>query len=193
MAKRASTATATAQRRRFTVDEYRRLGAIGVLRQDDRVELLDGEIIQMTPIGSPHAGCVGALTELFHRRFGRQALVWVQNPFQLGPWSEPQPDLCLLRRRADFYRTAHPAPADVLLVVEVADASLAYDRDRKLPAYAAGKIAEVWIVDLAGAAVDVHRRPLGRSYRDVTRHQRGTRLAPLAFPDRALRVNDILG
>ncbi len=110
-------------RRRFTIDEYHRMAAAGVLSEDDRVELLDGEIVQMSPIGSPHAGCVDRLTALFTRRLRSRAIVRVQSPIVLDRRSEPQPDLALLAPRPDFYATAHPRPRDVLLVIEVMDAS----------------------------------------------------------------------
>jgi Uma2 family endonuclease len=192
MAKRASAAT-TVQRRLFTVDEYHRMGDAGVFGPEDRVELLDGEIIEMSPIGSAHAGCVNALASLLGERLRKQAIVAVQNPFVLGRFSEPQPDLCLLRPRADFYRRSHPEPGDIFLVVEVAAASLPYDRGRKRPAYAAGGVPELWIVDLAGEAVLVHRRPAGRAYRLSARYRRGGAVAPLAFPDCRIAVADILG
>jgi Uma2 family endonuclease len=181
------------QRRLFTVDEYHRMGVAGVFGPEDRVELLDGEVIEMSPIGSEHAGCVNALVELFHRRLRRKVIVSVQNPFLLSNYSEPQPDLCLLRPRADFYRRSHPQPGDVLLVIEVASSSLGYDRGRKRPAYAGAGVAELWIVDLAREAVLVHRRPSRRTYRLSTRYGRGASIAPQAFPDCRIPVAEILG
>ena len=124
------------------------MGQAGILGEDDRLELLEGEIVEMAPIGSRHQSVVDRLTRLFSNRVGDAAVVRVQGPVRLGDDSEPQPDLLLLRRRADFYATAHPGPEDVLLLVEVPDTSTEYDREVKLPLYARHGIAEVWLVGL---------------------------------------------
>jgi Uma2 family endonuclease len=179
--------------RLFTTVEYHRMGEAGILRPDDRVELLDGVIVRMTPIGSPHASCVNRLTALFTRCYPRLAITSVQNPIALDPRSEPQPDVVLLKPRADFYRHAHAQPADVLLVVEVMASSTDYDRVLKLPLYAAAGVVEVWLVDLAAEQVEVHRRPAGRAYAEVVALQRGQRLSPAALPRRPMRVENILG
>ena len=180
-------------RRRFTIDEYHRMGEVGVLTEDDRVELLGGEIVQMSPIGSPHAGCVARLTELFGRRLRSRAIVWVQNPIVLDRFSEPQPDVSLLAPRRDFYARAHPRPRDVLLAVEVVDANRGYDRTLKLPLYARAELREVWLVDLAANAVEVSTRPALRGYREQRRFGRGQVIVPLAFPRLRIRVGEILG
>jgi Uma2 family endonuclease len=138
-------------RRRFTIDEYHRMGEAGVLSEDDRVELLDGEIVQMTPIGAPHASCVDRLNALLARRLGKSAIVRVQNPIILDRRSEPQPDLALLAPRSDFYSGAHPRPRDVLLAIEVMDASRGYDRTLKLSLYARAELREVWAAGRRGA------------------------------------------
>ncbi len=130
-------------RRMFTTDEFHRMAAAGILSEDDRVELIDGEIVQMSPIGSPHASCVDRLTALFVRRFGRRAIIRVRNPIVLSRHSEPQPDLAVLKLRTDFYAEKHPGPSDVLLVVEVADTSADYDRLTKVALYARAGIPEV--------------------------------------------------
>ena len=135
-------------RRRFTVDEYHRMGQVGILGEDDRVELLEGEIVEMAPIGSRHQATVDRLTRLFSGRMADAVLVRVQGPVRLAEDSEPQPDVTLLRLRDDFYATAHPGPEDVILLVEVSDSSIEYDREVKLPHYARQVIPEVWIVDL---------------------------------------------
>lgn len=179
-------------RRRFTVDEYHRMAEAGILREDDRVELLDGEIVEMTPIGPAHAGQVNRLTRIFTGRLGDRAVVSVQNPIVLGTHWEPEPDVVLLRPRADYYRSAHPRPDDVLLVVEVAETSLARDREVKLRAYAAAGVPELWIVDLAGSGLEVCRDPAGDEYRDVRRLKRG-RVAPLAMSDVELSVEELIG
>jgi Uma2 family endonuclease len=179
-------------RRRFTVEEYHRMGEAGILREDDRVELIDGEIVEMTPIGSRHAACVDRLNHLL-RRVGDRAIVRVQNPATIPPHSEPQPDLMLLRPQADFYAAAHPEPRNVLLVIEVADTTLPFDRGVKVPLYARAGVAEVWLIDLTTDTVEVHRRATGSRYADVARRTRGERLACQAFPDVELSVDDVLG
>ncbi len=180
-------------KRLFTTWDYHRMADAGVLSEDDRVELIDGEIIEMTPIGSSHAGCVNALSDLLRRGLGQSVIVSVQNPVVLSPHSEPQPDICLLRPRADFYRSQHPGPSAVLLLVEVADSSKEYDRALKLPLYARAGIREVWVVDLVDGVIETYRRPALRGYRDTARFTRGQRLAPAAFPGKRFRVSDILG
>jgi len=177
----------------FTVDDYHRLAELGVLGEDDRVELLDGQIVQMTPIGPDHAGCVDELTRLLSRLAGSSAIVRVQNPVILGQRGEPQPDLTLLRPRPGGYRKAHPRPADVLLVIEVADSSLESDRDVKLPLYAAAEIPEVWLVDLVHEAIEVHREPTPEGYREMRTVTRGGTLASLQLPAVIMSVDEVLG
>jgi Uma2 family endonuclease len=187
------------RRRRFTVDEYYRMAAAGILKPEERVELIDGDIIEMSPIGSPHAAAVKRATHLFYRTIGDRAVVSVQDPVRLHSRSEPEPDLALLRPRADFYAEAHPTPKDVLLVVEVADTSEAYDRRVKFPRYAQAGIPEAWLLILSGSldsravALEVHREPSPQGYGRVQRFGRGECLAPVAFPDVVLAVTDLLG
>jgi len=189
---RSETAAASVPRRRFTIHEYHRMGEAGVLSEDDRVELLDGEIVQMTPIWIPHASSVDRLTALLIRRLGTRAIVRVQGPIILNRYSEPRPDLAVLAARDDFYSTAHPRPRDVLLAIEVMDTSRGYDRTLKLPLYARTEVREVWLVDLVERAVDVYRRPALRGYRQERRYVAGETLAPLAFPRVRLRVDEVL-
>ena len=169
------------------------MGEAGVLTDDDRVELLDGEIVRMSPIGRPHASTVARLNALFMRRFGDRATIWVQNPIILDRWSEPQPDLCVLAPRSDFYLAFHPRPRDVLLGVEVMDTSRGYDRSLKLPLYAKAELREVWLVDVKPEAVEVYRRPALRGYRWQQTFTRGNTIVPVAFPRMRLRVNELLG
>jgi len=169
------------------------MGEAGVLTEDDRVELLDGAIVQMSPIGTPHASTVARLTTLLVRRFAARATVWTQNPIILDRWSEPQPDLCVLVARADFYGAAHPRPRDVLLGIEVMASSRSYDRTLKLPLYAKAELREVWLVDLKAQTIDAYRRPALRGYREHQTYARGQAITPLAFPRTRLRVNDVLG
>jgi Uma2 family endonuclease len=181
------------QRYRFTVDQYHQMGEAGILSPDCRVELIDGEIFEMSPIDPWHAGVVNWLNHRFVTGLGGRAVIHVQNPTIVDRRSEPQPDLMLLKPRDDFYRTAHPTPEDALLVVEVAHTSLAHDRRRKLPLYARTGVSEVWIVNRRADAVDVFRGPSPQGYRDQFRCGRGEELAPSAFPDLRLSVDDILG
>ena len=180
-------------RRRFTVGEYYQMAQAGILGEDDRVELIDGEIVEMSPIGRRHAGRVNRLTQLFVRRLGDAAVVSVQNPVRLDEHNEPQPDVMLLRPRADFYEGSIPGPADVLLIVEVADTSAALDRRVKLPLYARSGVPEVWLVDLGKNTIRAHRDPTPGGYRTARTVRRGERIAPLALPDAELAAEEILG
>src|SRR5688572_13398260 len=170
------------KRRKFTVDEYHRMGKAGILSRDDRVELIEGEIVEMPPIGVPHASHVGRISHLFSQAFFGRALVWVQNPLRLGARSEPVPDIMLLRPRDDFYAERHPIAADVLLIVEVSDTTLAYDQRTKLPLYAAHQIPETWIADLNHQLVQVHRQPGASGYANADSLGRDQTLSVLAFP-----------
>ena len=152
------------RRHRLTVDDFHRMGEAGILRTDERVELIDGEIIDMAPIGSNHAGTVGFLAKRLERAVGDSALVFVQNPLSLTASSEPKPDIMLLKPRADFYRSGHPRPEDVLLIIEVADTTLAYDRDIKVPLYAQHRIPEAWLVDLENKHLHVFTSPSDSGY-----------------------------
>ena len=173
-------------RRRFSVHEYHRMGEAGILAEDERVELLAGDIIVREPIGTQHAGTVNRLTYLWTSRLGLRAVVQVQNPIELAREdSEPQPDLSLLRPRADFYATAHPAADDVLLAIEVADTSLRLDRRVKIPLYARAGIGEVWLVDLTTSRIEV--------YRNVQILVRGQSVTPIAFADLTVAVGHLLG
>jgi Uma2 family endonuclease len=183
---------AEAQRRRFTREEYHRMAEAGILHEDDRVELIEGEIVQMTPIGRRHAACVAELTRLLVPAIGQRALLWPQNPITLPDDTEPQPDIVLLRPRPDRYLEDDAQPADVLLLVEVADTSQRYDRMVKLPLYARAGVPEVWIVDLPAEVIEIYRRPTPTSYAQVERAGRGAAVAPAAFPDIVLPVDAIL-
>ncbi len=141
------------------------MGEAGVFAPEARFELIEGEIIEMAPIGSPHAGTVAILDRILARAAGDRAIVWVQNPLRLGERSMPQPDLALLTPRTDSYRSSHPTAADVLLVVEVSDTTLQFDLSTKIPLYARAGIAEAWVVDLEKRAVRVYRDPDPAGYR----------------------------
>lgn len=151
-------------RHKLSVEAFHRLGQSGVLAESDRVELIEGEVIDMSPIGSRHAGIVNKLGFLLREQVGGNAVVAVQNPVRLSGVSEPQPDIALLRWRADFYTASHPEPKDILLIIEVADASLRYDRDVKLSLYARAEIPEVWIVNAEAGELLTFRDPLTGEY-----------------------------
>jgi Uma2 family endonuclease len=179
---------------KLTVEEYHRMGEVGILGEDDRVELIDGELIEMTPIGPMHAGLSSILMEwLVHRTAGR-AVAWVQYPIHLGPRSEPQPDLALLRYREDRYKRALPTAKDVLLLVEISDKTLRYDRETKAPLYARHGITEYWIVNIPRRQIEVHRDPAPEQsrYRDLRTLAEGL-LAPACFPDLGLDLAELFG
>jgi Uma2 family endonuclease len=178
-------------RKRFNVDEYYAMARAGILHEDDRIELIEGEILEMTPIGSRHAACVTRLNSLFLLRLGTAMVVSAQNPVHLDERTEPQPDLMLLRRREDFYSAAHPEPADVLLLIEVADSSLETDRDFKAPLYGRNGVHETWVVDVERSLVESHFDPTPEGYRTVQVFRRGESISPRAFPDLRLTVAEI--
>ncbi len=179
------------QRHRLTVEEYHRMGEAGILGEDARVELIEGELIDMTPVGSRHAGTVSALNDTFAVALHGRAIVAVQSPVTLVEESEPQPDLAILKFRADYYRDAHPGPGDVHLLIEVADISVRYDRDIKVALYARNGIREVWLVDLAEMRLEVYHGPEGGEYRHVDYYRSGT-VSPTAFADVAVEL-EVLG
>jgi len=154
------------RRHRYTVDEYYRMGESGILKQGDRVELIEGEIVDMVPVGSTHVGIVNRLNKLLVQTLGDKAVVSVQNPVRLSAFSEPEPDIALLRPRNDFYSGAHPGPADVLLIIEVSDSSLDYDRGVKLPLYARHEIPVVWLVDIQQKQMLVFRSPSREGFKE---------------------------
>ncbi len=179
-------------KRRFSVEEYRRMAQAGILSEDDRVELIEGDVVEMVPIGKRHAACVARLTALLAPLRDR-AIVWIQNPIRLGPFSEPQPDAVLLRPRRDFYAQGLPEPQDALLVIEVAETSGDYDRAIKAPLYARARIPEAWIVDLQQEIVDVFRDASVEGYRTRRTWRRGERLSPEAFPNLIVALDELLG
>lgn len=179
-------------RRQFTLAEYYRMGEAGILTEDDRVELIEGEIIQLPPIGDPHAWCVNRVNRLFVLGIGDQGVVSPQNPFRLSQRSEPVPDIVIIHPRARL-AGPHPTPADVFLVIEVSDSTLGYDLGVKVPLYAREGVPETWFVDLKGKRVCVYRDPSPEGYRVTLTFERGDRIAPLAFPDLDISVDDILG
>ena len=181
------------KRYRFTRDDYHRMANAGVFRPGVRVELIDGEIIEMHPIGRRHRGTVDRLTAVLAPRVGTAAIVRVQSSIALGNNGEPEPDLVLLRYRADFYTESDEKPEDVLLVVEVAETSERYDRRTKAPLYARFGIPELWIVDLKRSRITRYLDPTPDGYASTRIYRRGESLSPLAFPSLLIPVVDILG
>lgn len=165
-------------RRPISVAEYHRMGEVGILGERDRVELIEGELVAMSPIGSYHQGTVNQLNHSLVQAVGERAIVSVQGPIRLDEFSEPEPDFALLKPRANFYRDSHPRPSDVLLLIEVADTSLNYDRAVKRALYARHAIPELWIVDLNAGEVEVCRQPGANGYTDTTRVGRDGILEP---------------
>src|SRR5216110_377428 len=177
-------------RRLFTVEEYHRMGEAGILGEDERVELIEGEIVQMAPIGPRHVGSVINANRLFITRLGDRAVVSPQNPVVIQPRSEPQPDLLLLRPRAVSYSREHPTPEDVLLAVEVADTTVRFDRLVKARLYARAGLAEFWLCLVADGVIEVYCGPSVDGYAGVTVHGSGEIVSPLAFPDVSFAVAD---
>lgn len=161
-----STAQDLIRRHRYTVDDYYRMAEVGILAPDARVELIDGEVVEMPPIGAPHASVVTELQNLLIEAVGRRAVVRVQNPVRLDRHNEPEPDIALVRSSARKYRETHPSPEDVLLLVEVADSSLRFDRDVKVGLYARCGIPEVWLLDLTSTRITRFRGPSDAGYRE---------------------------
>ena len=180
-------------RHAFTVDEWHRMGEAGLFGEDARMELLDGEVIEMPPIGSPHAGCVNVLNRLLMTGLGHRAVLAVQNPVLLDNRSEPQPDIAVLAPRADMYSKSHATPEEILLLIEVADTTLAFDRGRKASYYAGVGVGETWVVDLAGQQVLVMRQPASGGYRHIRNLPQGATLDIEAFEDVRLAVDDVFG
>jgi Uma2 family endonuclease len=178
-------------RMRFSVDRYHRMVAAGVLTEYDRVELIEGEIIEMSPIGTPHTATTARLNEWLSLGLARAATISVGGPLVLGDFSEPEPDLMLLRRREDFYRDQHPVAADVLLLIEVSDSSLAFDLGVKRALYARHGIREYWVVDLNGHCVHVHREPGEAGYASTRVCGTAESVSPLAFRALQLPVREL--
>lgn len=179
-------------RRQFTVTEYDRMIETGILQEHDRVELIDGEILEMSPIGSRHAACVNRLNALLTQLAGQQAIVSVQNPVRLGDYSEPEPDIAVLKPEPHYYLHAHPAEDDILLLIEVAETSLEYDREVKIPRYAEAGIAEVWLLDLPHQVVSVYTQPQDATYQRIQTVQGEQLVQSSILGGIAFRATDIL-
>lgn len=180
-------------RKKFTVGQYDQMIESGILTDRDRVELLQGEIIEMSPVGRQHAACVDRLNELFVLALSTRAIVRVQSPVRLSNNSEPQPDVAILRRRPDFYVEGHPRPEDIFALVEVSDTTVEFDRTVKVPLYAQEYIPEVWIVDLNAQAAQVYREPSSSGYQQVQSFRRGQSLMFQAFTTIQFSIEQVLG
>ncbi|MBK7871303.1 MAG: Uma2 family endonuclease [Saprospiraceae bacterium] len=185
--------TATLPKRLFTVEDFYKMLESGILNEDDRVELINGEIVEMSPIGSKHAACVKRLNELLKDLLGKSVIISVQDPIRINEFSEPEPDIAIVRRRADFYADSHPEPQDVLLLIEVADSSFPIDRKVKVPLYAEAGIPEVWIVDLIQEKMLVFRLPKGKKYQEEQKLSASDALTIPAASNPSIAVADILG
>ncbi|HZG51258.1 MAG TPA: Uma2 family endonuclease [Pyrinomonadaceae bacterium] len=177
----------------FSAAEFERMGEAGVFKRDARLELIEGEIIETSPIGSPHAACVNFLSRFLNRTVGDIALVSTQNPIRLDDFSEPEPDIALLRLRDDFYRDAHPTPADVLLIIEVADTTLGYDRQVKMPLYARAGVAEAWIVNLTEARIEIYSGLAEGAYQTIVNVPRGEEARAHTVAGLSVGVAEVLG
>ena len=185
--------TVQIERHLFTTAEYEEMVSAGILTENDKVELINGEIVEMTPIGIAHNAAVDRLNRLLNQATGTDAIVRVQSSIRLDDRSEPEPDISLLRPRDDFYGDAHPGPDDILLLIEVADTSLEFDRSVKLPLYARAGIPEVWLVDLNDERIEVHRTPEPGGYRTRDIYWRGDTLETSVQVLPPVAVVDILG
>jgi Uma2 family endonuclease len=176
---------------RFTIDDFHWMGRAGVFHPSERVELIEGRIIDMTPIGPFHGGVTDTLAEYFWELSRKRWIVRAQNPVQLDIDSEPQPDLVLARTVAHRYKIRHPSPEDVYLIIEVSDTTLSFDVDEKLPMYARAGIPEVWIVDLNEQVIRIHRNPKGKKFQKITRVHQGEFASPAKFPDVKVDVSEV--
>ena len=165
----------------------------GILTEDERVELIRGDIIEISPIGTRHTSYVRQLNNLFFQKLSDKVLVSIQNPVELDDTSEPQPDVALLKPREDFYEAAHPQSKDIFLLIEVADTTIKYDREVKIPLYAEDNIIEVWLVDINEQFIEVYREPKPSGYQNVQKFTQNQALSIQAFPDMNITINEILG
>ena len=170
-------------RPRVSVEEYYRMAEVGLIAPDARTELIEGEVIEMAPMGSPHAGRVSQLSHLIFPALGNSGLMRVQLPVHLDDYSEPMPDLAVVRPRKDFYSSRHPGSADTLLIVDVSDSSLRFDRDVKVPLYSRHQVPEVWLLDLSHDRIHFFRAPRDGTYTDVSFADEPKVIALSALPE----------
>ena len=179
-------------KRKFSADDFERMVEAGILGPEDRVELVEGEVVEMAPIGSRHAACVKRLNRLLGGLLGDRALLGIQDPVRLDAYTQLQPDVAVLRPRADFYAAAHPGPEDVWLVIEVTDSTEGHDRAVKVPLYARAGIPELWLVDLPREVIEVYRQPTAEGYATIEVRGRDERVE-CEHLGLTLRSDDVLG
>jgi Uma2 family endonuclease len=179
-------------RHRFSSKDYHQMIEVGILGEDDRVELIDGEIVAMAAIGSRHSGSTNKSNTFFSSKLSERALISVQNPIALEDGTEPEPDIALLQRTDHFYAAQHPTPADIFFILEIADTSFLYDKEVKLLKYARAGIAEAWLLNLTRNEILACRIPSANGYQDIQTLERGQSLRLLAFPDVTVSVDDLL-
>lgn len=160
-------------KRLINVEEYYKMAEVGILKPDDHVELINGEIFEMSPIGSRHAAIVDHFAKVMNQLFGGQAIVRIQNPIRFDNNNEPEPDISLLKYRSDYYSSAHPGPDDVLALIELAGSSISFDREVKAPLYATHGIREYWIIDLNNDQIEVYRNPDGVTFTEIKNYKPG--------------------
>lgn len=176
---------------RFTVEQYSKMGEVGIFGMEQRMELIEGEIIEMSPIGAKHAGSINRLNRIFASLVGNQAIISIQNSIRINNYSEPQPDIAILYWREDFYVESLPLPSEVFLLIEVADSTLKYDREVKAIIYAKAGIPELWIANLEAQIFEVYRQPSDTGYQQVQIYGKGEVINLLMLPDVAISVDDI--
>ncbi|MBD2457814.1 Uma2 family endonuclease [Nostoc sp. FACHB-87] len=180
-------------RHKFTVPQYHKMIESGILTEDDRVQLIRGEIVEMSPIGTKHAACVKCLNKILSTKLRDRVLIAIQDPVELNDNSQPQPDVALLKPRDDFYADAHPQPQDILLLIEVADSTIIYDREEKIPLYAEANIIAVWLIDINEQVVEVYQQPTATGYQHIQKFSGGEILSIPGFSDVTITVNEIFG
>jgi len=176
----------------LTTDQYHLMHEAGVFQDGDRLELVNGEIQTMSPIGRKHVACIIRLVKLFEKKLGDRVMVSAQNSIRLNNHAEPQPDIAILKWRDDFYHEALPTPDDILLIIEVADSSIDYDRHVKAPLYAAAAIPEMWLFDVNQKTIEGYSQPSPNGYKLLRRYDEGDKLSILAFPDVTFNWNELL-
>ncbi|MCP4697654.1 MAG: Uma2 family endonuclease [Gammaproteobacteria bacterium] len=177
----------------FTIAHYQKMIETGIFDEDEHVELIEGELIVMMPIGPVHSSKIRRLIHLFSQAAGDSAMVDAQDPIVLDDYSEPEPDIALLRPRDDYYEEANPKADDVLLLVEVADTSLSYDKKIKIPLYARHGVPEVWLINVPDRQVEIYLNPSPKGYRKILLPEKHEHISPALLPDVSVKVSDILG
>jgi Uma2 family endonuclease len=180
--------------KKYSLTDYHKMIEIGIIKGEDKVELIRGEIVKMSPVGLKHATCVKKLNQLFSQKLGTKVILGIQDPIKLNDNSEPQPDVVLLKPKADFYATEHPKPEDIFLLIEVADSSIEYDQQIKIPLYAENNITEMWLVNINENIIQVYQNPQGKLYKNITNYQINDQINITIFSDFNfdIQVKDIL-